>query len=146
MRLDSKEKSTMGMKIREALDADVRRAAQGEADAYGAGKRGPSLLFPGPFPVSQIETRAKQIIDLRRTDRSCQLLVIVDDETEEQMGFAKYHIYKTPEDVTSSVGRPIPSGPGVNEAGCQAFHGGLVVRKKEIMGTKPHICTLDPDV
>ncbi|KAK7190030.1 hypothetical protein DPSP01_006328 [Paraphaeosphaeria sporulosa] len=129
----------MGIKIREASDADIPRAAQGEADAYGAGQNGPSLFFPGPFPVAPTESRANQIINMRNSDPTCQLLIAVDEETGEQMGFAKYHIYKTSEDVSSSAGRPVPSGPGVNEAACEAFFGGLVVRKKAIMGTKPHI-------
>lgn len=128
----------MGIIIREASDTDIPRAAQGEADAYGAG--GPSLFFPGPFPVPPVESRTNQIIDMRKNDPTCRLLIVVDEETGEQMGFAKYHIYKTSEDVTSSAGRPVPSGPGVNEAACKAFFGGLVLRKKMIMGTKPHLC------
>ncbi|KAF9734086.1 hypothetical protein PMIN03_003092 [Paraphaeosphaeria minitans] len=129
----------MGIRIREASDEDIPRAAQGEADAYGAGRNGPSLFFPGPFPVPPIESRTNQIIDMRKNDPTCQLLIVVDEETSEQMGFAKYHIYKTSEDVSSYAGRPVPSGPGVNEAACEAFFGGLVVRKKAIMGTKPQI-------
>jgi hypothetical protein len=129
----------MGIKIQEASDADIPRAAQAEADAYGSG--GPSLFFPGPFPVPPIETRANQIIAMRKNDPTVRLLIVVDEETGEQIAFAKYHIYKTPEEIISSAGRPVPSGPGVNEEACKAFFGGLVLRKKEIMGTKPHLCT-----
>ena len=129
----------MGMRIQEATDADIPGAAQGEANAYDTG--GPSLFFPGPFLVSRVETRSNLIIDLRKNDPTCRLLIVVDEETGEQMGFAKYHIYKTSEDVASSAGRPVPSGPGTNEAACEAFFGGLVTKKKAIMGTKPHICT-----
>jgi hypothetical protein len=132
----------MGIKIQEASDADMPCAAQGEADAYSTG--GPSLFFPGPFSASPIETRANQLIAMRKNDPTARLLIAVDEETGEQIAFAKYNIYETPEEIVSSPGRPVPSGPGVNEEACKAFFGGLVLRKQEIMGTKPHLCTCRP--
>lgn len=80
---------------------------------------------------------------MRRDDPTCTLLKAVDEDTGEQIAFAKWNVYTTPEAVTSSPLRPVPSGPGVNEEACRAFFGGLVQRKQEIMGTKPHICMYD---
>ena len=133
-----KKELIMAIKIREASDADITRAAEAEAAAYGNGS---SILFPGPFPPgARIEGRTKQIIEMRNNDPSVRLLIAVDEETGEQIAFSKWHIYETPKAIASSPGCPLPAGPGVNEEACKAFFGGLVLRKQEIMGLKPHLC------
>lgn len=131
----------MAIIIQEALDSDIPRAAETEAAAYGGGS---SIFFPGTSdPGAGIKARAKQIIEMRKNDPTARLLIVVDEETGEQISFAKYHIYETSEAVAASSGRPLPSGPGVNEEACKAFFGGLILRKKEVMGLKPHICTCE---
>lgn len=80
---------------------------------------------------------------MRRNDPTARLLKAVDEDTGEQIAFAKWHIYDTPEAVASAPTRPVPAGPGVNEEACKAFFGGLIQEKRNIMGTKPHLCRCD---
>jgi len=130
----------MAIVIREVSDADITQTCNIEHAAYNPNGPMPSTLFPGPFPPNSREMRVEQIISMRKNDPTAQYLKAVDDETGEQIAFAKWHTYTTPEAVASAPMRPIPSAPGVNVEACKAFFGGLVTKKKEIMGIKPHLC------
>lgn len=129
----------MAITVQEATDADIARACEIETAAYGPANMG-AIFFPGPFPSTGWSGRAQQIISMRRDDPTCTLLKAVDEDTGEQIAFAKWNIYGTPEAAASAPVRPVPTGPGVNEGACKAFFGGLVERKQALMGTKPHIC------
>ena len=129
----------MAITVQEARDADIARACEMETAAYGPAGLG-AIFFPGPFPSTGWSGRANQIISMRKDDPTCTLLKAVDEDTGEQIAFAKWHVYETSETAASAPMRVVPKGPGVNEGACEAFFGGLVHRKKELMGTKPHIC------
>ncbi|KAF2638968.1 hypothetical protein P280DRAFT_470971 [Massarina eburnea CBS 473.64] len=129
----------MAIHIEECTDADIPQWVEGEALAYGANKSpATSLLFPGPFGSDRSKERIQNIIDLRKKDPTTTLLKAVDDVTGDSMAFAKWNIYLTEEMARNSPGRPIPNEPGCNFEACKAFFGGLVEKKAELMGNRPH--------
>ncbi|CAI6333311.1 unnamed protein product [Periconia digitata] len=129
----------MAIILREASDADIPRSMEMESSAYAAtSSASGSILFPGPFPPEGRQIRVQQIIDSGKNSATTFMLAI-DEETGEQMAFSKWCFYKTEEEAKSAPPRPIPRGPGLNAGACQAFFGGLIEKKTEIMGTSPHV-------
>lgn len=133
----------MAIIVQEALDSDIPQACEMEKAAYGPTN---TVLFPGPFPAVNAgeNKRVDQIIAMRDNDPGVRLLKAVDEETGEQIAFAKWHIYETSEAAAAAPPRPVPSGPGVNEEACKAFFGRLGEIKKEKMGATPHLCMFRP--
>ena len=129
----------MAIIVQEASNEDISRACEIENAAYAPANLS-AVFFPGPFPSTGSTGRANQIIAMRDDDPTCTLLKAVDEETGKQIAFAKWHVYETPEAVASAPTRFVPKGPGVNEDACKAFFGGLVNRKRDIMGQRPHVC------
>jgi hypothetical protein len=63
-----------------------------------------------------------------------------DEETQQLVAFAKWHIYDTPA-AAAAAQRPSRSfGLGTNKEACEDFFGTLWSKKKELMGDKPHLC------
>ncbi|KAF1957467.1 acyl-CoA N-acyltransferase [Byssothecium circinans] len=130
----------MAFHIEEATDADITAAMQAEAAAYGANKDAAgAILFPGPSSPDRLELKIQQIIDMRKNDPTTTFLKAVEDETGDLMAFAKWNFYPTEEIAKNAPGRPIPNGPGCNPEACKAFFGGLVQKKAELIGNKPHV-------
>jgi hypothetical protein len=129
----------MGVIVQEASDADIPRACEIEVAAY-ANNAGSPVLFPGPFPTDSHKFRVEDLIQKRKTDHTIRYVKAVDEETGEQIAFAKWHIYQTSEEAAAAK-RDIPSGPGSNPKACKDFFGGLAEAKQRIMGIKPHVCT-----
>ncbi|KAF2253765.1 acyl-CoA N-acyltransferase [Trematosphaeria pertusa] len=128
----------MAIVVQEASDADLRRACEIETAAYANNPSSP-ILFPGPFPPDSPDRRVNNLINMRKDDPSARYLKAVKDETGEMTAFAKWHIYDTPEAAELARERPINIGPGMNKEACEAFFGGMAMKKKEIMGTKRHL-------
>ncbi|KAJ8105806.1 hypothetical protein OPT61_g9958 [Boeremia exigua] len=61
---------------------------------------------------------------------------------------AKWHVYKTAED-TQVPTKKLEFGPGTNSEACTLFFGGMMQKKKKIMGTRPylylHMLHTDPE-
>jgi hypothetical protein len=131
--------SIMAIIVQKASVADVPRVCEIETAAY-AEHPANTVLFPGPFPSDSIAKRAERLITEIKSDQTALCLKAVDEETGETVAFAKWHIYKTPEAVAAAE-RVLVFGPGTNQEACYAFFGGMIEKKKEILGNKPHICT-----
>jgi hypothetical protein len=128
----------MGIIVQGASNADIARACEIEVAAY-ANNAGSPVLFPGPYATDSAKFRADDLIQKRKEDPTIRYVKAVDEETGEQLAFAKWHIYETSE-AASAAKRDIPSGPGSNPEACKAFFGGLAEAKQRIMGGKPHVC------
>lgn len=125
--------------VEPAVDADIARACEIEFAAH-AGRPANSVKFPGPFPPDSAARRAQSLIDERNSDPTTRHVKAVDQETGEIIAFSKWHIYATPEEAEKAE-RPLNFGEGTNREACMAFFGGIARRKKELMGSKPHICS-----
>ncbi|KAF2261032.1 acyl-CoA N-acyltransferase [Lojkania enalia] len=123
--------------VQEASDADIPRACEIEVAAYATNEASP-FLFPGPFPPDSQQQRANLLISDRRKDPTIRYIKAIDQETGQQIAFAKWHIYDSVE-AAAKAERALNFGPGCNKPACLAFFGGLARRKKEIMGDKPHV-------
>jgi hypothetical protein len=129
----------MAIILREVSDDDLRRASELEGPAYADNPLNP-VLFPGPFPPEFRHQRVPQLIEVRRTDPSVRYMQAYDEETAQLVAFAKWHIYDTRE-AAAAAERPTRSwGPGTNPEACEAFFGMLSLKKKELMGDRPHMC------
>jgi GNAT superfamily N-acetyltransferase len=128
--------------VQEATDADIPQACILETLAYADNAANP-VLFPGPFPSNAREQRVEQVIEMRKNDSTAVFLKAVDTATGEMLAFAKWHVFETEEIAKQTPTRPLRFGEGSNQEACKAFFGGLVSKKKEIMGSKPHLCKLD---
>ncbi|KAF2024915.1 hypothetical protein EK21DRAFT_77658, partial [Setomelanomma holmii] len=114
------------------------RACEVEAIAFASNALSP-LLFPGPMPSDSRHQRILQLVELKKTDPSVRFMHAHDEETKQLVAFAKWHVYDTPEAAAKSD-RPMRSfGPGTNREACEAFFGGLSIKKKEHIGHKPHL-------
>jgi hypothetical protein len=131
----------MAVTVQEAADADIRRACEIELSAYASNTASP-VLFPGPFPPDSLSKRVDFLISTRREDPTARYLKALDEETGEQIAFSKWHIYDTPKAVISAE-RPLQFGPGTNQEACMAFFGGILKKRKELMGNQPHVCRLN---
>lgn len=130
----------MAITVRDVLDEDLPRACEMEVAAYADNPLNP-ILFPGPFPPNSREHRIESLIQTRKSDPTTRYIKAVDDESGQQIAFAKWHVYDTSE-TAASTERSVPAGPGTNKQACKEFFGGLAKRKKEIWGNNPHICML----
>ncbi|KAF2474432.1 uncharacterized protein BDR25DRAFT_256293 [Lindgomyces ingoldianus] len=131
----------MAITVQEALDSDIPRACEVEMAAYSnAYSPNPisSILFPGPFPPDSQEKRAQGLISERKGDLSTRYMKAVDEETGQLIAFSKWHIYDTPESAAAAE-RSVDIRQGMNKEAFTAFFGGLAKRKKELIGSKPHI-------
>lgn len=131
----------MAIVIREVSDEDLPRAVEIESAAYADNPLSP-VLFPGPFPPEARSQRIPGLIKLREEDPTVRFLQAYDEEAEQLVAFAKWHIYDTPT-AAAAAQRPSRSfGLGTNKEACEDFFGKLSSKKKELMGDKPHLCKL----
>ncbi|KAH7357429.1 acyl-CoA N-acyltransferase [Pyrenochaeta sp. MPI-SDFR-AT-0127] len=127
----------MGFVIRGVSDEEVSRVCEIESLAYQNSPLSP-ILAPGPFPPDSRQQRVDEMINKRKEDPSAVYLQVFDEETENMVAFAKWHIFETAEAVAANS-RPIILDEGRNKEACMLLYGGLKDRKKEIMGNKPHL-------
>jgi hypothetical protein len=128
----------MAIIIRDVSDDDIPRVAAIERAAYADNPLSP-ILFPGPFPPDSTQQRVTELTQARKDDPSTIYLQAYDEETEQLVAFAKWHIYDTSEKATAAQRPSRAFGPGTNPKACEKFFGGLNARKKELMGERMHI-------
>lgn len=129
----------MDIIVRPVSDTELHRACIIEAAAYADNDLNP-ILFPGPFPPESQQRRVDQMIQMRKDDPTVSYLQAIDTGSGRMIACAKWHIYRTPEEIKVPV-RKLEFGPGANHEACVAFFGRMIERKKEIIGTRPHLCT-----
>lgn len=133
-------RNKMSIIVRPLSDIELHRACIIEGAAYADSDLNP-ILFPGPFAPDSQQKRVDQLIQMRKDDPTAVYLQAIDTASGRMIASAKWHIYKTPEETQIPI-RKLEFGPGTNPEACKAFFGGMMEKKKEIMGTRPHICTL----
>ena len=126
--------------VRPCSDDELYRASAIEALAYADNPLNP-ILFPGPFPADSSRKRAEQLAQMRKDDPTVFFLQAIDTDIGRMIASAKWHVYKTLEE-TQVPTRKLEFGPGTNPEACKVFFGSMMEKKKEIMGTRPHLCTL----
>jgi len=131
------------IQVLQATDADIPQACALETLAYANNVASP-VFFPGPFPPDAREQRIAQIINMRKDDPTATFLKAVDQDSGTMLAFAKWHVYETKEALEKAPTRSLRFGEGTNQEACEAFFGGLVRRKKEIVGLRPHMCEFLP--
>lgn len=131
----------MGIIVCPVSDAELHRACIIEAAAYADNELSP-ILFPGPFLSDSQQKRVDHLIQMRKEDPTAAYLQVIDQASGRMIAFAKWHIYNTPEEA-GIPSRSLEFGPGTNPEACMDFFGGMVEKKKEIMGHQPHICVFD---
>lgn len=126
--------------VQTVSDTELHRACIIEAAAYADSDLNP-ILFPGPFSPDSHQKRVDQMIQMRKEDPTAIYLQAIDQASGRMIAFAKWHVYKTPEE-TNIPTRKSEFGPDANPGACKAFFGGMLKRRKEIMGGRPHLCML----
>lgn len=76
---------------------------------------------------------------MRNDDSTVVLLQAIDTSSGRMVAAAKWHIYRTAEE-TQRAARKLEFGEGANAEACVAFFGGMMERKKVILGRRPHVC------
>jgi hypothetical protein len=129
----------MPIKVTYANDSDAQRAFEIENAAYAAAADPVSpLLFPGPHDPNGVAVRAASLLEQKQADPTTIWLKAVDDETDDLIGFAEWHVYEP--------GKPVPKppvkawGPGSNPAVCEAFFGAIADGRERVMGGKACVC------
>lgn len=130
----------MSIKVRPVSDTELHRSCVIETAAYADSNLSP-ILFPGPFPPDSMQQRVDQLIKMREHDPTAVYLQAIDTASGRMIAAAKWHLYKTSEDTKISM-RKLEFGPGTNPEACLAFFGGMAEKKKEIVGSRPHLCML----
>jgi hypothetical protein len=130
----------MSIIVRDVSDNELHRACIIEAAAYADSNLN-AILFPGPFPADSKQKRVDQLIQMRKDDPTAIYMQAIDTASGRMIASSKWHIYKTPKE-TETPTKKMDFGPGTNAEACVAFFGGMKERKKEIMGSRPHICRL----
>ena len=130
----------MSIIVRSVSDTELHRACIIEAAAYADNDLNP-VLFPGPFPTNSQQRRVDQLVQMRKDDPTAVYIQAIDRASGRMIASAKWHIYRTPEETKIPI-RKLEFGPGTNPEACMAFFGGMMEKKKEIMGTRPHLCML----
>ena len=131
----------MAIILRDVSDVELQRACDVDSLAFADLPLSP-ILFPGPFPADSREQKIARYVDTRKEDPSTQYWQAYDEETEQLVAFAKWHIYATPE-AAAGADRPSRTlGEGANREACEAFFGTMARKKKELVGGTPHLCML----
>lgn len=142
----------MVLRVAPATEADAQRSAAIESVAYGPNPLGAALFPPPPppstsTPVTQdadgLSPRAKQLIGLLHDDPvSCRWVKVVDteiaDPAEAMISFSCWYFYEK----ESPVQGPQTFGAGTNPEACEAFFGGMRMRRNERIGGRPFACKL----
>lgn len=130
----------MSIIVRPVSDTELHRACIIEVAAYADSNLSP-ILFPGPFPPDSQQKRVDQLVQTRKEDPTTVYLQAIDTASGRMIAAAKWHLYRTPEDTQIPLTK-VEFGPGTNPGACMAFFGGMREKKKEIVGSRPHLCTL----
>ena len=131
----------MALAVYDVADEDILRACEIEFAAYKGSPLAP-VLAPGPFPPDAAQERAKELIEQRRNDSTIHYVQCRDETTGKLVAFSKYIVVQHPEDTAP----PAPPAsqprvmPGRNVEASLMYSEGLAQRKKEIVGSRPHIC------
>lgn len=132
----------MPLIVQPATEADVPRAVEIEAAAYGPSQFTP-ILFPGPMPANAQEERAAFFIKGLREDATTRWHKVVDtedltDDGEARMvAVAKWHVFTEKPHFT-----PRSFGQGTNAEACELLFGGLQRQRARILGDTPNVCRL----
>lgn len=130
----------MSIVVRPVSDTELHRACIIEFAAYADNDLNP-VLFPGPFPSDSQQKRVDQLVQMRKEDPTAVYLQAIDTTSGRMVAAAKWHVYKTSEDTTIPI-RKLEFGPGTNPEACKSFFGGMMERKKKVLGDRPHLCML----
>ncbi|KAF2020149.1 acyl-CoA N-acyltransferase [Aaosphaeria arxii CBS 175.79] len=122
----------MSILVRPVSDADLDQACIIE-DAASADIDINLILFPGPSPPGSQRKRVDSLIQLRKDDPTVVYLQAIDTASGRMVAFARFHIYKTPEETqvpirklkseleTNQKIRNLESDPGTNAEACKVF-------------------------
>lgn len=128
----------MPLELKPATEADAKRAAIIERDAYAPNPFS-RILFPGPFPPEALDGRAGFLATELKEDSTTRWLKVVDTdlpEDEQMIAFAKWHIYTEKPKPTA----PRTFGPGCNVEACEMLFPGIAAQRMRILGDKPYVC------
>ncbi|KZM21848.1 N-acetyltransferase [Ascochyta rabiei] len=128
--------------IHPVSNTELHRASTIEAAAYASNPLNP-LLFPGPFPPDALQKRVDSLIRMRQEDSTAVYTQAIDSVSRRMVAFAKWHVYGTHEACLLPA-RALEFGPGTSPEACRMFFGGLVQRKSELVGGRPHVCMSAP--
>lgn len=131
----------MAIILCDVLDNEILRAIEMEGTAYKTNNL-LGIFTPGPFPVDSRERRAEQFIKTRRDDQTVVYMQAIDQDTDQMIAFAKWHVLDKPQ-VAADFTRTVPSGPGMNQEACDLFFGGLNEKQKQLMGGRPRLCAFN---
>lgn len=134
--------------IKDVSDEELLRACEVEASAFTTSPLS-HVLFPG-LPKSEtkeekvvlpiaLQERADKFVEMRKEDHTIVYLQAYDEEEKKMVGFAKWSIFKTPEEA-ESFKRPMVFGPGANAEACTMYFKAMEDRKKAIMESKAYLC------
>ncbi|UPX12614.1 uncharacterized protein EKO05_0003155 [Ascochyta rabiei] len=123
--------------IHPVSNTELHRASTIEAAAYASNPLNP-LLFPGPFPPDALQKRVDSLIRMRQEDSTAVYTQAIDSVSRRMVAFAKWHVYGTHEACLLPA-RALEFGPGTSPEACRMFFGGLVQRKSELVGGRPHV-------
>lgn len=129
----------MSIIVCDVSDDELHRACIIEAAAYAYSDLTP-LLFPGPPPPDSQRKRVDQLVQMRKDDPTVIYMQAIDKASGRMIASSKWHVYNTPEAI-NMPSKKMEFGPGTNPEACMAFFGGMKERKKELMGSRPHLCT-----
>ncbi|KAI2619375.1 acyl-CoA N-acyltransferase [Hypomontagnella submonticulosa] len=127
----------MPLELKPATEADAKRAAIIERDAYAPNPFS-RILFPGPFPPEALDGRAGFLATELKEDSTTRWLKVVDTdlpEDEQMIAFAKWHIYTEKPKPTA----PRTFGPGCNVEACEMLFPGIAAQRMRILGDKPYV-------
>ncbi|ETS87966.1 hypothetical protein PFICI_01794 [Pestalotiopsis fici W106-1] len=121
----------MPLVVQPATEADVPRAVEIEAAAYGPNQFTP-ILFPGPMPANALEERAAFFVKGLREDPTTRWHKVVDtdlDGQEQTVAVVKWHIFTEKPQFT-----PRAAVQGCNLEACDLVFGGLQRQRARILG------------
>ncbi|KAI1390261.1 acyl-CoA N-acyltransferase [Hypoxylon trugodes] len=122
----------MPLELQPATEADARRSAQIEHEAYAPNPNN-KILFPGPFPPNILDLRAGQLAAELKQDPTTRWLKIIDTDLpadgEQMVAFAKWHVY----DDVKPHWKPRTFGAGCNGEACELLFGGVQTQRERIL-------------
>lgn len=106
----------MPLELQPATEADAGRSVDIERAAYALNPL-TRILFPGPFPATAADDRAKLLTTELKSDPTTRWFKVVDPElpeAEQMVAFAKFHVF-----TERKHPAPRSFGPGCNVEACE---------------------------